>query len=185
MSESQGTARAPIVPTTTRTCQKCGAALLAHQRSFCSVRCSARRRAGQLRRHTPESLLALGRRDGDCIVWTRGVTDCGYGRVEHEGRSFIVSRLIYELLHGPVPAILHVCHRCDNPPCFNPDHLFVGTALDNIQDSIRKGRKNQVKGERVHTAKVTAEQVVEMRRRRNAGEQWKHIAMPVQVENPK
>jgi len=54
----------------------------------------------------------------------------------------------WELLNGPVPGGMHVCHSCDNPPCCNPAHLFLGTAVDNAADREAKGRGNHASGDR-------------------------------------
>jgi hypothetical protein len=73
-------------------------------------------------------------------------------------------RAAYLILVGPIPEGLHVLHRCDNPPCVNPAHLFLGTNADNIRDREAKGR-----GVPPRHAKLTAEQVLEFRRRCAAG----------------
>jgi len=75
-----------------------------------------------------------------CWEWTGGLNRGGYGKTRVGFRHVIVSRYVYEEMVAPIPAGLFVCHRCDNPKCMNPDHLFAGTQTDNIRDSIRKGR---------------------------------------------
>ena len=77
-----------------------------------------------------------------CWLWTGAKSEKGYGVFVHR-RAFRAHRFSYELLKGPIPAGLLVCHTCDNPPCVNPDHLFVGTPKDNTQDAIQKGRAVQ------------------------------------------
>lgn len=95
-----------------------------------------------------------------CWVWT-GNTRAGYGRIsmsvgaERKARRFrLVHRVAFEALVGPIPSGLSVLHRCDNPPCCNPEHLFLGTIADNNRDRSEKGRsnraplKNRASGER-------------------------------------
>jgi hypothetical protein len=64
----------------------------------------------------------------------------GYGCFFWQGKNVTISRLVWWLLHGEIPVRMVVCHKCDNPLCFNPSHLFIGTMKDNLQDASRKGR---------------------------------------------
>ncbi len=79
-----------------------------------------------------------------CIEWQGYKNKSGYGRKRFNGRLQLVHRIAYMLSQGgrPIPSGLLVCHKCDNPPCVNPAHLFLGTHKDNCQDAIRKGRIN-------------------------------------------
>ena len=71
--------------------------------------------------------------------------------------------MAYMMSRGPIPDGLLVCHTCDNPPCCNPDHLWVGTNGDNTQDSLKKGRMATQKGEANHSAKLTNSDVIGIR----------------------
>ena len=107
-----------------------------------------------------------------CWPWTATRIDKGYGRIKVAGWYVLAHRVVWELTHGLIPPGLQVLHKCDNPPCCNPAHLFLGTNADNNADMVAKGRARYVsrRGERNGRAKLTADQVLEIRRRSAAGD---------------
>lgn len=80
---------------------------------------------------------------GECWLWQAGRTPKGYGMVKVNGAHQGAHRVAYELVNGPIPAGMLVCHRCDTPACVRPDHLFLGSAKTNNRDAIAKGRRPQ------------------------------------------
>lgn len=74
-----------------------------------------------------------------CWNWV-GATTSGYGEIHVDGSPELTHRLMWMSVFGPISDGLFVCHKCDNRPCCNPEHLFLGTTLDNMRDMSRKGR---------------------------------------------
>lgn len=87
------------------------------------------------------------------------------GRRKNGGKEYNAHRVSYEINIGEIPDGLHVLHKCDNPKCVNPDHLFLGTHLDNMRDMFAKNRRPTARGENSGKSKLTDDQVREIRRR--------------------
>jgi len=137
--------------------------------------------------------------ENGCWIWTNKKDRWGYGisRPKQKGkRLFLLAhRVAWRICFGEIPDGLLVCHHCDNPACGNPDHLFLGTNMDNFQDSLQKGRRKYAKGENHPRARLTAKQAAEIKSSTEnrklvaqkygitplyvndirAGRKWKHI----------
>jgi hypothetical protein len=97
------------------------------------------------------------RQPNGCWEWQGSRLPQGYGILGIKKRNHYAHRVSWEQHHGPIPPGMCVLHRCDNPPCLNPAHLFLGTQGDNMRDMAKKGRAK---------AKLTEEQVRELRQRK-------------------
>lgn len=118
-----------------------------------------------------------------CWLWTAGRDKDGYGQFRvhvapYTNRHVHAHRVAWELTYGPIPSGLCVCHRCDNPGCVRPDHLFLGTLDENNQDKVKKGRQSKgletkpwlrAKGEGHPKAKLTTDDVRQIRARFSGG----------------
>ena len=89
-----------------------------------------------------DRMMLHGEQDPEtkCVNWTGSLNKGGYGKVRVDGESRLVTRIWWGLIKGAPPGQLDVLHKCDNPACFNIDHLFLGGAAENARDSMRKGR---------------------------------------------
>ena len=140
---------------------------------FCSPQCfsaTAENRAqSKFRERLLKNIAVSG--DEECWLWTGRLDPRGYGRFdvrfpgELRARPRLAHRLVYTVLVGPVPDNMMICHRCDNPPCCNPAHHFVGTPKDNFDDMVKKGRKPPLpihRGEEIKSSKLLEPQVIEI-----------------------
>lgn len=97
-----------------------------------------------------------------CIEWQGAKSSAGYGQRRVSGKLLYVHRLAYEAEHGEIPKGLVIRHTCDNPACYNNEHLILGTQKDNMQDCSKRGRINKTvkaRGEAQGLAKLNQESV--------------------------
>ncbi len=95
--------------------------------------------------------------EDDCWEWNGWRHPQGHGQIGLNGTLIYTHRAAWQIAYGPIPEGMYVCHKCDNPPCCNPKHLFLGTAKDNVQDMLTKRRHSH--GDR-HASKLSTERVV-------------------------
>jgi len=143
----------------------------------------------------------VSRDEAGCWLWTACKGRGGYGIFCYEGRGQVAHRVAWVLTFGALPDGMWLCHRCDVPACVNPAHLFLGTAQDNSNDMVAKGRsakgrsaaKNPARGERWHAAhpphanhpsgerapraKLSDVQAAAIKERRAAGERGVALAL--------
>lgn len=147
---------------------------------FCCRACkgaASRCEEGALTDADIAAFWALVSNSDGCWLWSGTVGLNSYGCIQINNRKWLAHRLSYLLTRGDLPDDLHICHRCDNPRCVNPEHLFPGTDRDNAHDRMAKGRPQGRHshpeaypcGEQMENAKLTEDAVREMRCRYQAG----------------
>lgn len=125
--------------------------------AFCSVECSFWHRVAKTDK---------------CWNWTGATHKFGYGEFAYMNEWYRTHRFSYKLHFGDIPPNSHVLHRCDNPRCVNPDHLFLGSHTDNMRDMKLKGRAHKTTsyfGERHHKSKLSAADVIAIRKKLKNG----------------
>lgn len=121
-------------------------------------------------------------RTDSCWIWTACKNDKGYGNLRIRGKGCLAHRVAYQFTFGDIPKGMNVLHKCDNPACVNPNHLWLGTLADNNRDMIAKGRARLGIGKGNHFSKprrgnkLTVENVREIRNRVANGERQQDIA---------
>jgi hypothetical protein len=116
---------------------------------------------------------------GPCWIWAAGINHHrgGYGMFAlRKGVIRRSHRIAWELTNGPIPDGLHACHRCDNPPCVRPGHLFLGTDAQNIADMVSKGRDIRPSGDDNKVTKLSNADVAAIREARAEGVKGKDLA---------
>jgi hypothetical protein len=142
-------------------CPSCGNAFQPHRpiQLCCSRQCGWNVR----RQSIDERFWSKVNKTETCWLWTASTDPRGYGHFVIHNRLEGAHRVAWILSNGSIPDNLWVLHRCDNPPCVNPAHLFLGTHQDNVADSTRKNRRAKPQGELHGHSTVTSEQVAHIR----------------------
>lgn len=122
-----------------------------------------------------------------CWEWQASRNKKGYGNfylsVGHsKDKHCLAHRMSWILTYGEIPDGLQVLHDCDNPSCVNPEHLFLGTNDDNVQDKIQKGRMRTLRGEESPSSKLTEAKVRKMRELKNKGYSYAELGRKFNVD---
>jgi len=166
-------------PRVERVCEECGKHFLAKPSQvfysgarYCSHPCRYKGLSRTKEVPLAERFWAKVQKAEGCWLWTASVNATGYGIIgsdQPERTMVLAHRVSYEMASGPIPAGIEVCHTCDTPACVRPDHLFLGTHKENMEDMSRKGRSGRRFGMANNKSRLTREEALEIQRRYAAG----------------
>jgi hypothetical protein len=118
----------------------------------------------------------------ECWEWQGSRTPNGYGKFSVKRKDISAHRFSYQLHYGPIPDGMLICHRCDNPACVNPYHLFAGTQVENLADMATKGRRPI--GEQAPNAKLTEKDVISIRTLYSTGVPQRQLSRQFKISRP-
>jgi HNH endonuclease len=165
----------------TKKCEYCGSTGLNYQgRRFCSRECVETYE----RLHVNDRFwrFVAKTEPNSCWPWLKGTLN-GYGRFNFNDTRMLAHRYAWTITHGPIPDGLDVLHACDNPPCCNPAHLFLGTHQDNMADMMQKGRHRTGHGERNANTKFTDDVIRLIRAESARGISRRQLARQLKVHH--
>ncbi len=117
----------------------------------------------------------------NCWIWVGHRNKQGYGRLRVKRKDWVSHRYSWTIYNGDILSGLCILHRCDNPPCCNPDHLFIGTHQDNSKDMVIKKRNRDDKGSKHPMHKLNENQVLHIRDSIKNGEKQSKLAIKYNV----
>lgn len=140
-------------------------------KGYCPMHYDRLRRLGDARFVTPTEMTAkqkilsnIKKNTNCCWEWTGALEKFGYAQLSFKGRIIKAHRLSYIAFIGEIPKGLLICHKCDNPSCVNPDHLFLGSHKDNYDDMVNKNRDNFPKADFHYKSLLSRREVKEIKK---------------------